>query len=227
MSLILALVALFWGVDQGRAATGPNVGVNYNVPNFAYSPPLRKFVDSLPGLGAANNLGQQIPIAVPSAPPAGVPTDGDYYEIALVEYREQMHSDLPPVVGTWPNQTGGTKLRGYVQENNGVMIGTPHYLGPLILATKGKPVRIKFTNRLPIGTGGNLFLPVDTTIMGAGMGPLFPDGTPCDPNTQACALYTQNRATLHLHGGLPGWISDGTAHQWITPAGCPPSHNPA
>ena len=87
----------------------------------------------------------------PSAAPAGVPwaaTD-DYYEIALVEYREQMHSDLPPVVGTWPNQTGGTKLRGYVQEVNGVAVGTPHYLGPLIIATKNRPVRIKFTNRLP------------------------------------------------------------------------------
>ena len=33
------------------------------------------------------------------------------------------------------------------------------------------------------------------------------------------ASFTQNRATLHLHGGLPGWTSDGTAHQWITPAG--------
>ena len=31
--------------------------------------------------------------------------------------------------------------------------------------------------------------------------------------------YTQNRATLHLHGGLTPWISDGTPHQWTTPAG--------
>ena len=34
---------------------------------------------------------------------------------SLVEYREQLHSDLPAVTGTWPTQTGGTKLRGYVQ----------------------------------------------------------------------------------------------------------------
>ena len=32
-------------------------------------------------------------------------------------------------------------------------------------------------------------------------------------------MYTQNRATLHLHGGVTPWISDGTPHQWITPAG--------
>ena len=31
--------------------------------------------------------------------------------------------------------------------------------------------------------------------------------------------YTENRATLHLHGGITPWISDGTPHQWITPAG--------
>ena len=35
----------------------------------------------------------------------------------------------------------------------------------------------------------------------------------------AGTLYTQNRATLHLHGGNSPWISDGTPHQWITPAG--------
>jgi hypothetical protein len=27
------------------------------------------------------------------------------------------------------------------------------------------------------------------------------------------------RAVLHLHGGNTPWISDGTPHQWITPAG--------
>jgi FtsP/CotA-like multicopper oxidase with cupredoxin domain len=32
-------------------------------------------------------------------------------------------------------------------------------------------------------------------------------------------MYSQNRATLHLHGGNTPWISDGTPHQWTTPAG--------
>ena len=31
--------------------------------------------------------------------------------------------------------------------------------------------------------------------------------------------YADNRATLHLHGGVTPWISDGTPHQWVTPAG--------
>ncbi len=68
-------------------------------------------------------------------------------------------------------------------------------------------MRIKFTNSLPTGASGNLFIPVDTTLMGAGMGPVMGE------------MYTQNRAELHLHGGATPWISDGTPHQWITPAG--------
>ena len=225
MCLVLAVAALFWGVEQGQAQPILNPAVDLSKPNFAYSPTtIKKFVDSLPGVNTANNLSQQIPLATadkttfPGFP--GSP-GSDYYEIALVEYREQLHTNLPAVTGTWPAaQTGGTKLRGYVQEVNGVAVTVPHYLGPLILATKDRPVRIKFTNRLPSGAGGNLFLPVDTTVMGSGMGPLTAAGAPCDPSAPGatCASYTENRATIHLHGGLPPWISDGTAHQWITPA---------
>jgi len=32
------------------------------------------------------------------------------------------------------------------------------------------------------------------------------------------ACFQNNRATVHLHGGISPWISDGTPHQWITPA---------
>ena len=42
--------------------------------------------------------------------------------------------------------------------------------------------------------------------MGAGPGP-------------SGGSYTQNRATLHLHGGNTIWISDGTPHQWTVPVG--------
>ena len=201
---------------------------------------IRKFVDSLPGLGpaGANNLGQYLPIAVPDTTTY---PGADYYEIAVVEYYQQMHSDLAP-----------TRLRGYVQLDTSVIPGAgipltnlngtsatpilmpngvqavgvdiPRYLGPVVIAEKDKPVRVKFYNLLPTGTGGDLFLPVDTTVMGSGMGPipmLNPDGSPMlNPDgTVMYESYTQNRATLHLHGGRSPWISDGTAHQWITPAG--------
>ena len=185
---------------QPPVGIGPNRAVNINLPNFANSPNLRKFVDSLPGLGstATNNLGQCIPVAVANT---NSYPGSDYYELAVVEYSEKMHSDLPP-----------TKLRGYVQQNGGDT--NVHYLGPIIVAQKDRPVRVKLTNLLPTGAAGNLFLPVDPTIMGAGMGPLGMNVTAGYPMN-----YTQNRALLHLHGGRTPWISDGTPHQWTVPAG--------
>lgn len=166
-------------------------------PNYANSPlpvvdqvtgaitgGIPKFVDTLPGLT----------IAVPDVCTFSG-QDADCYNIELREYTTQMHSNLPP-----------TKLRGYVQVKNGADVSAISYLGPVIVAQRDKPVRVKFSNKLPIGTGGDLFIPVDTTYMGAGKGPI------------AGKNYTQNRATLHLHGGNTPWISDGTPHQWITPA---------
>lgn len=170
--------------------------------NWHNTKPIRKFVDTLPGLGAANanNLGNFIPVAVPIT---GVYNDGsDYYEIGVQEYTQKLHSGLNP-----------TKLRGYRDLNpaaestvNGA--NSSNYLGPVIIARRDKPVRVKMVNQLPTGVAGDLFLPVDTTMMGAGVGPLG-----------GAELYTQNRAEFHLHGGLNPWISDGTPHQWVTPAG--------
>jgi FtsP/CotA-like multicopper oxidase with cupredoxin domain len=215
---------------------------------------LRKFIDPLPQVGAtANTLSDGItskfiPAAVATKwkNPAGVATLDDYYEIAVVEYTEKMHSDLK----------NPTRVRGYVQidhlasnslglipgsisfpltypsgaaimipatDINGKLTGgapvqalavaKPHYLGPAIGATRYTATRIKFHNLLPVGRydgvnrNGDLFVPVDETLAGAGVGP---DGV---------TRYTQNRAELHLHGGDTPWISDGTPHQWITPAG--------
>ena len=235
--LAVALLCL-WSVASFGAAggplaipTGPFVNGAPAVPdynttaNWANSPALSKFVDTLPRLGVPNNLGQVLTVG---APDTITYPGSDYYEIDLVEYHEQMHSEFPPVTGTWPNQTGGTILRGYVQVNKGtdasgnntVTPSSVHYLGPVLVAERNRPIRIKFTNRLPIGAGGDLFIPVDPTLMGAGTGPADINNNPCDntvqPNT--CASYTQNRATLHLHGGRTPWISDGTPHQWTTPA---------
>ena len=127
------------------------------------------------------------------------------YEIGIVEYAEKMHSDLPKA----------TRLRGY-RDLGGNQ--PAHYLGPLILAQRDRPVRVKFTNLLPTGTLGNLFIPVDTSLMGAGQGSLDALGNPCNPlNPGAnCASFTDTRTAIHLHGGFTPWISDGTPHQWFT-----------
>ena len=187
---------------------------------------IQKFIDGLPLLGptGANNLGQYLSVAVPDQTTYN---GSDYYEIAVVEFKQQMHSNL-----------SATTIRGYVQLSTLVVPGaqvpltnidgtpilmpngtqaigidSPRYLGPFIVAEKDRPVRVKFYNLLPTGAGGDLFIPVDTTVMGAGMGPIDMMGMPGMKES-----YTQNRATLHLHGGRSPWISDGTAHQWITPA---------
>ncbi|MBI4848707.1 MAG: fibronectin type III domain-containing protein [Nitrospirae bacterium] len=213
----LAVALLVCGIEYDRAfAIGPGDTPDYfATPNWANSPPLRKFVDTLPGLGPtnANNLGQYIPVA---APDTITYPGSDYYAIELREYSEQMHSDMPP-----------TRLRGYVQVNNGTDAGgqntiapaTIHYLGPLIIAQKDRPIRIKFTNKLPVGSAGDLFVPVDTTIMGSGEFEIDYDPETLEPIPMTSGTFKQNRATLHLHGGRTPWISDGTPHQWITPAG--------
>jgi FtsP/CotA-like multicopper oxidase with cupredoxin domain len=222
------------------------------------TPGLRKFVDTLPGMGQAgeNNLHTYIPTAV--ADTETYPGT-DYYEIAVVQFRHQFSQDIP-----------ATLVRGYVQLSTSVVPGdnrtqlfnemltgapvpvllngqpvyatdAPQYLGPTIIASKNRPVRVLFRNLLPAGSAGDLFIPVDTTVMGSGMGP---DATTLDPTTKVplenvvdqgtvtdgvrnpmcgnspkpATCYTENRAELHLHGGITPWISDGTPHQWITPA---------
>jgi FtsP/CotA-like multicopper oxidase with cupredoxin domain len=196
---------------------------------------IEKFVDPLSWAPGAP-LQSSLPLATPTVLPDGT----HYYEIGLVQYRHQFHRDL---AGT----ANGTLQRGYVQlttDGTGVdlanenpdgstspiagykAVAAPSYLGPVIVATKNTPVRITFRNLLPNGDAGNLFLPVDVSVMGAGMGPAMggmdepnPQQPMCGEMPKPAGCFTENRATLHLHGGASPWISDGTPHQWITPAG--------
>ena len=241
-SLTLAVVAIVSLIGSSQAMakplTAPGMVPDYfETPNWANSPPLTKFKDALSGVcttdaitgvitGGTNLLGQCIPIAMPDKTTY---PGSDYYEIAIVQYREQMHSELPAVVGpTKVNAaSGGTLLRGYVQlKADGTYLNEPHYLGPIISARKDTPVRIKFVNKLPLtASGGNLFLPVDTTIMGSGQYTINFNPETKQSRSLVTDTFTQNRAELHLHGGRTPWISDGTPHQWVTPAGDTAANN--
>ena len=174
--LLIALISISmiipaYSISAAALVTDP-AGSGYMVPdyfcvaNWAYSPLLTKFIDKLPGLGAAsaNALGQYIPVAV--ADTTTYPNN-DYYEIAVVQFAEKMHSELP-----------ATTLRGYVQISTTAVPGAhvrllntdgtpillpngsqaygvdkPHYLGPAILSQSNRPTRIKFYNLLPKGKG--------------------------------------------------------------------------
>ena len=143
---------------------------------FSQSPSLRKFVAPLPGLGPNG-----IPVANPTTNSAY--PGADFYELSAQQFEQQMHPDLP----------NPTRLWGYVDKTT----NKPGYLGPLIVAKRGKPVVIRMHNNLP----PQHILPVDTTLMGA------EEGVP------------QNRCCVHLHGGLVPWTSDGGPFAWFSPTG--------
>ena len=169
---------------------------------YVAGPGVRKFVDQLPMLcnpaipGSCSTApgAKFLPLGVPQEKvyndPAGNPINSDEYEIGLVQYRTKFNTDIP-----------ATLVRGYVQIDtsadaattgypleNELLDGTrvpvmidglqaygvtaPQWLGPVLVATKNKPVRIVFRNLLPTGSDGDLFLPTDSTLMGSGMGPM-------------------------------------------------------
>jgi len=247
-------------VDAGGVTL---ISVTANGSGYITSGGIQKFTDPLPDLCDPATAGcaaeKYIPLGVPE-PVKYSNIAADQYEIGLVQYRTSFNSSLPDTLVRGYVQLETTANAGISQHfalYNEMLDGTkvyvgcettadcptqiygvtsPQWLGPTLVTTKNKPVRIIFRNLLPAGSGGNLFMPVDTTLMGSGMGPTgmwapTEDGTVLDEvRNPLCTeidpvtgekidmCFKDNRATLHLHGGISPWISDGTPHQWITPA---------
>ena len=237
--------------------TGSVTGLTLDTPGSGYiTAGIKKFEDELPvtctppacPTGAnAKYIPVGVPIAKTYNDDKGTPIEADEYVIGLVQYRTKFHKDLPPTlvrgyVQLWTPGLAAKGITSGVPLANELMDGTstptgytavtpPQYLGPFIAATKDRPVRIVFRNLLPTGTDGDLFLPVDSTMMGSGKFGMdhgvAGNGTVEDPvrnpectqDPKPITCFKDNRATLHLHGGVTPWISDGTPHQWITPAG--------
>ena len=213
---------------------------------------IKKFQDALPGLctpPACPTTGKYIPVGVPEAKKYNN-IAADEYVIGLVQYRTSFSSSLEPTLVRGyvqletPANAGvsqhvklqnelldGTKVDVMVKGVQAYAVTPPQWLGPTIAATKDKPVRVVFRNLLPTGADGDLFLPVDSTMMGSGKFGMdhgvAGNGTvedavrnpECTQDPKPMTCFKDNRATLHLHGGVTPWISDGTPHQWITPAG--------
>src|SRR5919199_1272599 len=151
----------------------------------ATTPTITKFVTQLP-----------IPAVAPKAatqPYAGA----DYYEITMQADQWPLFSPQLGPATVWGYRASGSGVAG-----NLVVAGVPaNYLGPTIEATQGKPVVVKYINKLP----STFPIPgaIDPTIMG---------------NTPA-TTYPIGRAVPHLHGGFTPPQFDGHPHAWWTATG--------
>jgi spore coat protein A, manganese oxidase len=155
--------------SSGSSAGGGGV-------EFYQSGSLRKFIQPFRGVYPIDANG--IPVAIPDGT-TGV-GGAAHYKIDVEQYSDTLHPAL-----------GETTLRGYKPQNTlGGNVAQRH-LGGIIVAQRGKPIQITFTNKL----SGSHPIPVDQTIMGADLG--------------------ENRIDTHLHGGFVPWISDGGPHAWF------------
>jgi len=156
---------------------------------------LRKWVDLLPIM----------PVAVPPALQGGTEIDdplqagkkADFYAMECRESEWQFHSDLAPAKtntywydGAQVDQADyhvGAKIRGY--------------LGPTIVAVKGKAVVLELVNKLPLTP---LYADAYDKTIGGGRAAMY-------PNT--------SRITIHLHGGFTPPKFDGHPDSWFGPDG--------
>jgi spore coat protein A len=138
---------------------------------------LQKFIQPLRGVGLGG-----IPVASPDATPAPV-TGVLHYTIDITEFTDRLHPSLPKATTLWGyNPT--IKLGGGGQPQR--------HLGGIIVAQKGVPLQITFTNKLPNVS----IIPEDNFLPGV--------------NTAI-----KNRTAVHLHGGYVPWISDGGPFDWF------------
>jgi spore coat protein A len=164
-------------LEEPQNSSTPSAAGN---PEFYQSNSLRKFIQPLRGVYPLDPNG--IPVAIPDGT-TGV-GGALHYKIDVEQYSDTLHPYL-----------GQTTLRGYKPQNTLGGTVAQRHLGGIIIAQKGVPIQITFTNKL----SGSHPIPIDQSIMGADLG--------------------QNRIDTHLHGGFVPWISDGGPHAWFDPDG--------
>jgi spore coat protein A len=154
---------------------------------------LTKWVDPLPIM----------PVAVPPALGGGTEIDdplqfgkkADSYAMECIQSQWQFHSELPPA------PTNCYSYAGAKLEYSGVGAPISGYLGPSIVASKGKAVVLDMANKLPLTP---LYADAYDDTLGDGRAKEY-------PNT--------SRIAIHLHGGFvpPQW--DGHPDSWFGPDG--------
>jgi FtsP/CotA-like multicopper oxidase with cupredoxin domain len=141
-----------------------------------------KFTATLPGLGrdAANNFGNYLPVLSPDT--AKFPGT-DYYDVVAGPFTQTLHPSI-----------GKTRLWGYADAKT----GDARYLGGVIVAKSGRPVKLRMTNQLPTSH----ILPIDATSVEHEMAEEIG--------------HRVDRITVHLHGGVVPWTSDGGPASWFS-----------
>jgi len=162
---------------------------------FSNSQPLIKFTHGTTPLAMKmREFGVDIPLAFADTAKY---TNMNNFTVVAGTYRDQLHPDLPNptrLYGYGASVSGGQIKQ---QDAVGGAVAAKH-LGHAIVAKKGKPARLQFSNALP----ATHIIPFDSTItQGLGITPV------------------QDKAAIHLHGGLVPWSSDGGPFHWIAPNG--------
>lgn len=148
---------------------------------FSQSPlGIKKFITPLTGLG---------PTGIPVLTPDTKKYPGtDYYEIIARQFQQTIYSDGA--------LTLAPKFWGYSDRR---IIGyNSRYLGGVIVAQTGRPVKIKAYNGLP----PSHILPVDFTTV--------------DPLMAAEVGGRHDRMAIHIHGGCVQWQHDGGPFHWYS-----------
>ncbi len=140
---------------------------------YGQSPSMDHWVDPLP-----------VPPVATKTFKAGISGWADYYEITMSASQHRFNASL-----------GLATVWTYGQPGQ-----TPVLLGPTIVATKGRPVVVKWINNLPTAMED---FPLEDAIDDTLPGPMAPTGA----------------AIPHLHGGHTAAKFDGTPNQWWTADG--------
>ena len=174
----------------------------------------RAFAVSIPGgsLAPLSIPKYQMPLVIPPAmPKTGTRGGGDYYEIAVRQFQQQILPTGMPMTTVW----------SYGSVNHP---GTFNYPAFTIEANYRIPVRVKWINGL-VGSNGNFLphlLPVDPTLHWANPpgGTTGRDMRPTFTNTEPPPKRYTGPVPIvtHLHGGHSAQESDGYAEAWFLPA---------
>jgi spore coat protein A, manganese oxidase len=182
--------------------------------------PLRKAAeDSVLPVAAAAKAIKLTPYVDPLViPPPATQVSGpdpakDYYDISIVPGTgHQFHSVLPVTTLTQSYFATAPIAPGLGAQ-------AFHYLGPTIVAQKGRPVVLKVTNHLSLGLhqihNANPISPMDYTIMGS------TDPTKVPRDTALARWTDEHRVCVHLHGGKVLTDHDGGPRDWFSPVNSP------